>query len=55
MSKKETIKLVIHGFGPPPLPVDPHPGKAPSATMEPVVKAATGEKTGVSLWDLFDH
>ena len=38
-------------IGPPKEVVDPHPGKTPSATMEPVVKAATGEKK-VSIWDL---
>lgn len=53
MGKKDTIEVVIHSFGPPPPPPDPHPGNAPSATMEPVVKAATGEKS-VTLFDLFN-
>lgn len=46
------IEVIAFGpIGPPKEVVDPHPGKTPSATMEPVVQAATGEKK-VSIWDL---
>lgn len=53
--KKSVPKIEVIAFGPvgPPKEVaDPHAGKQPSKTMEPVVKAATGEKK-VSLWDMF--
>jgi hypothetical protein len=45
--------ITIDMFGPPPEPVDPHAGKK-SEVMEPVVRAATGEKK-VSIFDIFGH
>lgn len=57
MSSKKTEPKVtmisIDWDAPPTAPVDPHPGQK-SEVMEPVVRAATGEKK-VSIFDILGH
>jgi hypothetical protein len=52
-TKPQMTVISIDWDAPPTVPVDPHPGQK-SKVMEPVVKAATGEKK-VSIFDILGH